>query len=279
MKNAASSRGKALFFRRERHGAAKRLPEGLISILISLLCVILGLIGIVSSGKYFVGGLVLLIYGCARSVFCAKDFMDRRAARREEAEARERRAAQLQTRKERHSEEKLKRQRETEIDKRAAESTKRALADLQELERTRSRQQETVRHSQNAMIQEEVNRILSLHDETLIAEVVSIFELKGFMPVSDALETSVSFILRSKNSHETYALKCLPRSKKAQDADIESLNETRLRHRSSEAYLISLAGFSTNSVRRSTELSITLVEANLLANWKLRAAQLRTPEV
>ncbi len=278
MKKAAFSRGKALFFRREWHRATPRLPEGVVAILISLFCVILGLIGIVSSGKYFVGGLVLLIYGCARSVFCAKDFVDRRATRREEAEARERRAAQLQIRKTRHSDEKLKRQRETETDKRAAESTKRALADLQELERIRSRQQETGRHSQNAMIEQELKRILSLHEEALIAEVVSLFKLKGFAPVAEALETSASFLLKSENSLGTCAVKYIPKTYKAQESDIESLQEMRLRNRSSEAYLISLAGFSANAVQRSAELSITLVEAHLLANWKLRAAQLHAPE-
>ncbi len=278
MKNAASSRGKALYFRRGRRRVLERLPEGLIRILISLFCVIFGLIGIVSSGKYFVGGLVLLIYGCARSVFCAKDFVDRRAIKRVDAEARERRAAQLQTRKVRHSDEKLKRQKEAETDMRAAESTKRALAELQELERTQSRQKEMVRHSQEAMIKQEVNRILALHDNALVAEVISLFELKGLFPVSDAPATAASYIMRSENSLETCVLKYIPRSEKAQESDIESLQEMRLRNRSSEAYLISLAGFSTNAVRRSAELSITLVEAHLLANWKFRAAQLHAPE-
>ena len=278
MKNAASSRGKALYFRRGRRRVLERLPEGLIRILISLFCVIFGLIGIVSSGKYFVGGLVLLIYGCARSVFCAKDFVDRRAIKRVDAEARERRAAQLQTRKVRHSDEKLKRQKEAETDMRAAESTKRALAELQELERTQSRQKEMVRHSQEAMIKQEVNRILALHDNALVAEVISLFELKGLFPVSDAPATAASYIMRSENSLETCAVKYIPKTYRAQESDIESLQEMRLRNRSSEAYLISLAGFSANAVQRSAELSITLVEAHLLANWKLRAAQLHAPE-
>ena len=279
MKNAASSRGKDLIFRRERRRPLERLPEGSVALLISLLCMSFGLIGIVSSGKYFVGGLALVLYGCARSVFCAKDFLDRKVVRREEAEARERRAAQLQTRKERHFEEKLKRQREAEIDKRAADSTKRALADLQELERIRSRQKDIARHTQDARIEQEVTRILALQNEALIAEVVSLFELKGLFPVSDALETSASFVLSSENSLETCAVKCIPKSDKAEESDVEALQETRIRNRSSEAYLISLAGFSTSAVRRSAELSITLVEAHLLANWKLRAAQLHSPEV
>ena len=277
MKNAASSRVKALFFRRERRRAFERLPEGLITLLISLFCVIFGLLGIASSGRYFVGGLALILYGCARSAFCAKDFLDRREARREEHEARARRAAQLQVRKDRHSEEKLKRKRDAETEKRAAESAKRALAELHELERTRSRRQEMVRRSQDAMIEQEVKRILALDDESLIAEVVLLFGSKGLFPVSGAPEASSSLILKTENSFETCTVKCVPRSKKAEETDIEALEQARIGSHSSEAYLISPAGFSANAVRRSAELSITLVEAHLLANWKLRAAQLHAP--
>ena len=129
------------------------------------------------------------------------------------------------------------------------------------------------------MIEQEVTRILALQNEALIAEVVSLFELKGLFPVSDVLETSASFVLSSENTLETCAVKYIPKSDKAEEADIEALQETRIRSRSSEAYLISLAGFSTNAVRRSAELSITLVEAHLIANWKLRAAQLHPSEV
>ena len=113
----------------------------------------------------------------------------------------------------------------------------------------------------------ETARILSLSDSELIAEVADIFVHRGLQVDCQAAGAECDLLLTtSEGSHHDVA-RCVPG--RATSSDVQALELWREQAVAEHAYLIATSGFTPGAVRLSQDLQLTLVEAHLLAHWKI----------
>ena len=147
------------------------------------------------------------------------------------------------------------------------------------LAETRARQhQATAQMTQEAALQRagqerlvlaETERLLGLTDAELWTEVFELFLRRSQRPEVPAPEADCDLLLMSQNGKSREVSRCVPVGRQAGAMDMQALEAWRQDAEATHAYLFAPTGFTPGAIRLSQSLPITLVEAHLLAHWKV----------
>src|SRR5262249_32885011 len=141
---------------------------------------------------------------------------------------------------------------------------------LRQHEEAAQQAQETavLRSERERTVVAETERLLTLTDAELIAEVTALFLRRGQQPEIPAPEADYDLLLPATDGTGPEIARCVPVGRSARAADVQALEAWRETARASHAYLIAVGGFTSGAIRLAQSLPLTLVEAHLLAHWK-----------
>jgi hypothetical protein len=126
----------------------------------------------------------------------------------------------------------------------------------------------TRRRERESAIRREAARLLRLDDARLMEEVGSILRDRGLEPRAAAPDAECDSLLYAAGGRLAGLVRCVPRGRLARASDVAALERWRADTGVDTAYLVALTGFSAGAVNAVRDLPITLVEAQLLANWR-----------
>lgn len=123
-----------------------------------------------------------------------------------------------------------------------------------EAQAERAQQEAAQRFAHFAQVTREAERLQSLNTNAFRAEAERIFAMRGLNPQNEAAPNDI--VLRFADSNVAVA-------------DVEAIAAERQQANASRAYLVGRDGFTPAAVRLSQRFPITLVEPQLLAQWKI----------
>ncbi|HZO92072.1 MAG TPA: restriction endonuclease [Chthonomonadaceae bacterium] len=186
--------------------------------------------------------------------------------------ARARRAALRASRRERDARERARRQARRAAKAAAVARLAEARAQQQSAAQQQARQEAARRAAWETAIEAEVARLQTLSDDELAAEVEALFARRGLRPVRADTEAPGDWQLVAETGETVAVARCVPVRRVAGAVDVRELEAWRQAAGAQCAYLIALAGFTPAAVERVRDLPMKLVEAHLLAHWRLAPA-------
>jgi len=166
--------------------------------------------------------------------------------------------------------------------RRRAERATQAEAALHGEEARARRHQETAEQAREAAMRRaerdravatETERLLALADAELWGAVADLFARQGRQPIHPEPEADCDLLLTAPEGGAQEVARCVPVGRRAGSADVQALEAWRQQAEAERAYLIAMGGFTPGAVRLSQSLPITLVEAHLLAHWRVLCTQ------
>ena len=249
---------------------------------------------------------VTMLAGAGGCAWEAGRWLHNRARRRavglrELADAQAR--ARLKTaRAERKTEQQDVQQRDRQAARQTLQAQKQGRQVIQQAQSEREAEERARRAARFEAVRAEAERLAALPEDVWIVELTAIFAGRGLRlqtadipPPSNASSPSpdnasedgyylrfvhVDIEVDTKVDIEMESMcvaRSLPAGRAGVVADVESLEQWRQQTGAQQAYLISRDGFSTAVVRLAPRLPLTLVEPQLLAQWKLTDARSEPP--
>lgn len=186
---------------------------------------------------------------------------------RREAEARRKELREQRQRRDRVRRDERQARRELKVQARL--HTMELLAERRHAEQAEQRERERRSRLQVERQTHEAARLAALSDDRLVEEVAALFVMRGAAPATPGKDAQCDLLLPYPDRGSTDVARCVPQGRVAGAIDVRSLEQWRQAVGAPHAYLIALAGFSPAAVRAASGLPITLVEAYLLAHWRI----------
>ena len=212
-----------------------------------------------------------------------------RADRVREVARTQARAEQKNVRAERRTEQRDRQQRERHTALQTRNAQKQARQAVQQTQNEREEAERARRAARFEAVRAEADRLASLPEDLWLIALKEVLALRGLRLLEEDASGNHNTLpgdthgawggvsdLRFARINDTDAItscvaRSLPAGRVGVVADAESLEQWRAEANAPQAYLIGRGGFSAALVRLAPRLPLTLVEPNLLAQWKLNS--------
>ena len=172
-------------------------------------------------------------------------------------------------RRERGSDEQEGRQKRSAVDSAAQKKAKAVAALVRTAEQEHAEAERRYRRGREEAIARDAMRLLTMSEIALLEAASEAFETRGFFVGRDVDDSRRDMLLRGDKGDVRIVARLAPLGKKVEVADVEGLDEWRGEVGAAAGILIGIAGFTPDAVRKAGSLPVTLVEAHLLAQWRV----------